>query len=702
PLHSLPFGPRALLRWALKQHGSLSSLTHTTHGNRIYIRLGEDPTLSDVCHLQSLFLSHNYMTSDLQPQEVQGCTHAVADGNNPEVHVIRLHSAGSGLCGSLQVEVMVSLVPPVANSGTHQVVLILSSSVPVNWAVTTDGLRGHISVHSSNSVSSPSPPEPHLTLSSMVHSDLSTMPDLLVWANENGFPKVTSYTEAGLANRFLIQLAGGGTEVIPTVDPVVVWPPWAEEHSLRQWLTGGGRAGGGREAFTVQCEDGRLNVTLDRHILQILSLRVAAVTLRDPQCKAQSNGTHFLLVFPVISCGTEGLLLGRPRGVQYKNMFSCLAAVPTPPSPLDGAPTPQSGLDSWEPQDPGPDPVLGSLPRPRPGPLLILKLFVTEGYERRPSGPCVIAADHRVYVEVSTTDPIRGAVEVSSCVVSPVSDPRKSRFWTVIRDGCSVDPSLTLSYMKEDGEEEEDDEVDGAPEKEREEKEGTEEGRDIEEDHKDTATGVSFRRRTPSWRQNSEDTMGELIRDRGKQERGSSMGTQEEVQLLRFSFILRPVYIEPMQFLHCSLRLCVSDSSGDGSMKETTDCGQGGQHIPPLVSTASGQQCEMRNLSRPMVVTQPIGSLAAKPPPGQRTRELSVSQPEKPIPTQSRPVMGIVLVAFIMGLSLMGALWCICNHTGTRPPSVRRESLMADGEQNNGSHSSWDPPALLHQSTSSV
>lgn len=48
---------------------------------------------------------------------------------------------------SLQVEVTVSLVPPVANSGVHDVVLILSSSVPVNWAITATGLQGHISIH---------------------------------------------------------------------------------------------------------------------------------------------------------------------------------------------------------------------------------------------------------------------------------------------------------------------------------------------------------------------------------------------------------------------------------------------------------------------------------------------------------------------------------------------------------------------------
>ncbi|KAG7247331.1 hypothetical protein CRUP_029075, partial [Coryphaenoides rupestris] len=50
-----------------------------------------------------------------------------------------------------------------------------------------------------------------------------------------------------------------------------------------------------------------------------LSVPVVAVTLRDPECRAQSNNSHFLLAFPVTSCGTEGVLQGHPRGVEYKN-----------------------------------------------------------------------------------------------------------------------------------------------------------------------------------------------------------------------------------------------------------------------------------------------------------------------------------------------------------------------------------------------
>lgn len=58
-----------------------------------------DPNLPAVCQLQSMFISRNYMTSDLQPQEMHGCAHLNVGGASPEVHVIKLHSSGSGLCG---------------------------------------------------------------------------------------------------------------------------------------------------------------------------------------------------------------------------------------------------------------------------------------------------------------------------------------------------------------------------------------------------------------------------------------------------------------------------------------------------------------------------------------------------------------------------------------------------------------------------
>ncbi|XP_054615588.1 transforming growth factor beta receptor type 3 isoform X2 [Dunckerocampus dactyliophorus] len=709
PLHWLPFRPRALYRWALKHHGNLSSLTHVTHGNRVYVRLGEDLTQPPICQLQSMFLSKNYMTSDLQLQEVQGCGRAAAGGSNPEVHVIKLHSAGSGLCGSLQVEVIVSLVPPPNNSLRPKVVLILSSSVPVNWAIVAHGVQGHISIHSSNSVSPPYPPEPDLSLATTLIPDLSTIPDLLLWANVSGYSNVTSYTEADQANRFVIQLSGTGT----AVKPVAKRPKWAEERRLREWLNGGARAGGGRESFTVQCEDGRLSVTLDRHTLQSLSVPVSAVTLRDPKCQAQSNGSHFLLVFPIISCGTEGQLLGHAKGVQYKNTvllwrdqphttlaqndtdwasrsslgihFSCLADLPSSPqvAPDDDLNTSQAPWGLL----PDPGPMHFQTPRLKSGPLLLLKLFVTESYKQRRIGPCVIAADQRVYVEISAEGPFIDVAEVKSCVVSPLSDPKSSPFWDVIRDSCPTEASLTFVDLKDDEDA----------------KDADEEEDEMEERLEDKKSSKELKEKVVSHRSKSGG--------RGREAPSRKETSSTAIRPLRFSFILRPVYNVSMQFLHCSLRLCLSDTASGEPTKKTAkkEC-EDGKRIPPLISRTSGHQCETRNLSRPMVVTQPISSLAhkaVKPTTGQRTKRLSVSPLASPDPPQQRsalvhtgPVMGIAFAAFAVGISLMGGLWCIYSYTGTRQTPFEGEGYLTD--QTTGGHSIWNPPSLSDQLTSSV
>ncbi|KAF3846831.1 hypothetical protein F7725_003909 [Dissostichus mawsoni] len=549
-VHSLPFHPRALHRWALKHHGNLSSFTHTTHGNRVYVPLGEDPSLPAVCQLQSVFLSNSYVTSDLQTQEVQGCSDAPSGG--------------------------ITLSPSTGRFTR------LVSGVKFLFIV-----------------SPPYPAEPDLTLSITLTSDLSSVPDLLVWTRESGHPHVTSYTEADLANRFVIQLSGGGTDVVAVKSPVGVKPRWAEERRLRQWLSGGGRTGG-REIFTVQCEDGRLSS---------VSVPVVAVTLRDSACQGQSNGSHFLLVFPVISCGTEGVFTEKPRGVQYKNMVLL-----------------------W-----------------RADRQSILTLNETElNYEQRRIGPCVITADQRVYVEISAKGSFIEVVEVKSCAVSPLSDSKKSPFWSVISDGCSSDQSLTLTAKTKD----EDEEGDGELEEENEEIDGPEKGR------------------------NREVQQQRKVNRRGREAREpieKKKAMREEIQPLRFSFILRPVYNNSVQFLHCSLLLCTSESRRGESTKETgnNDC-EDEQRIPPLVSRSTRHQCEIRNLSRPMVVTVPISSLAPKPlhpPAGTTPKRLSVSSMTSAA-EQTGMLMGVVFIAFVMGASLMGGIWCIYNYT---------ERTLADG-----------------------
>ncbi|XP_062387886.1 transforming growth factor beta receptor type 3 isoform X2 [Sardina pilchardus] len=765
---SLPWRPRALLQWSLQRYRTISSLTHAAHANRVYVRLGEDTSLSRECHLQSLFLSRNYLTSEVQPQEVQGCVLPGAE-SDPEVHIIKLWSAGSALCGNLQVEVSVSLLPPVANSGAHKLVLILSSAAPVNWAITATGIRGHIFVYASNSVTPLYPPRPDLTMTNMLSYDLLSTSDLLEWANENGFPRVTSYTEADLANRFVIRLAGGGADQNVMVP---VRPPRLGEPAPGQWLTGDGEA---QEAVSVQCQDGQLVVAVDKHTLQ------AAVTLRDPGCLASSNGSHFLLAFPVISCGTEGLLEGRSPALQYKNTvllwrhrlpapdqnetalewtkeqspvaihFSCEAPGSAPVRPPVVLPTPGSGVGS------------GGRRGAQMLPVLTMQLFVTEHYEKRRTGPCVITADNRVYVQITAEGVFKGGVEVQSCVVSPHSGPRLSPSWPVILNGCSRESSFLLTPLRresgrkggateedeDDGDEDEDDkdeikedDDDDGDDEEKEEDDDKERARALLS--KQQFAGHSVRKSRMRSRRDGDE--GRPERERGakdeeekKEKKEMKRKKEAKPSHLRFSFVLHPVFNDSVHFLHCSLRQC---SPGDPRQTPTAAraaerrC-QGGVAIPALIkaqltSQKANTSCEYRNLTRPMFVTKrllpPAGQLNHKPaickcvpPVGQRNHKPVMTQAEiampkslrtsasgqhraieplKPSPLQSGsgvgtgPVLGIVFAAFLMGICLMGALWCVYSRTGTR----------ADGPQGieNMGKDAWNHAALLEHSNTAV
>lgn len=167
-----------------------------------------------------------------------------------------------------------------------------------------------------------------------------------------------------------------------------------------------------------------------------------------------------------------------------------------------------------------------------------------------------------VLLQISAKAPLADVIQVKSCVISPLSDPKKSPFWTVISNGCSSDPSLNLG-TKTEAKDEDETEDDSELEEETREVEGLERGRHSHEERKGASMDQSTCRR----------------------------GKVAETQNLRFSFILRPVFNNSVQFLHCSLHLCLSKSTRGETMKEDMkkDC-QGGIRIPPLVSRSHGHQ----------------------------------------------------------------------------------------------------------------
>ncbi|KAA0706309.1 Transforming growth factor beta receptor type 3 [Triplophysa tibetana] len=598
----LPRRPEVLLRWVLQRHTTISSLTHIIHANRVSLSLGEDPSMPSECLLQPRFMSQYYQASEFQEQEVHGC-------------------ASSSEVAGTEVNVSVSLLPPVSHSGHHRVVLILSSDASVNWALVASEVKGHIRVYSSSSVSLYSEC-PDLTMSSTVTSDLLNIPDLLEWANQKNLSEVTSYTEADLANRFIIKLKGYERDAGADVSGSESWRVFQDDVTVERI----------REAVSCQCAGEALTVTVDTHMLQLMS--VMSASLRDRRCRAEFNGTHFLLDFPLISCGTEGEMDGMNGRVRYTNtvflwkpsemynetvemnpvgvQISCEALVTSPASPVDVSP--EEAL-RYRPE----------LQRSQTPPLMFMELFVSDAYERRSVGPCVLTAHERLYVQISVVSGPGEAVELQSCWVSPLSDPQAHSEWYIIRQSCPHDPSLTLTdrqmpHRLHRGQAEP----------------GNEDKTTQNDDRHDSLLS--------RWR-------GRRFIDVGRREgrrrrtRETRESEGENTHTLRFSFIFGPVFNNSIQFLHCS--------------------------------------CEDRHLSRPVLVTSPVEFLA--PPSGKRLQkpaEMSRQNPsQNDAEADTGAVLVVVFVGFVMGLGLMGALWCIYSHTGLFHLTVMFSEAMNEVEE---------------------
>ena len=165
-------------------------------------------------------------------------------------------------------------------------------------------------------------------------------------------------------------------------------------------------------------------------------------------------------------------------------------------------------------------------------------------------------------------------------MVSPLSDPRVSPGWSVIRDGCSADSSLTLSNMTH----------------------GQEDDEEYYEEKEEGPSVLSFRHPGRAWRNKAGLRKREHVGKRGrggrakrKESDGGMGGEEDQIHRLRFSFVLRPIYNNSVQFLHCCIRLCGPESVTQGPPTAIIQSGcpnPWGLRIPALVSKLPSQQVQ--------------------------------------------------------------------------------------------------------------
>ncbi|MFT7819018.1 transforming growth factor beta receptor type 3 [Arapaima gigas] len=348
----LPHGNEQLMTWAKEKYKAVTSFSELKLAPNIYIKVGEDPMFSDVCKIESNFLSLNYLASYEEPQPSRGC---ILSGlaQDREVHIIELQAPHSS--SAFQVDVIVDIGPlDPLRTLQRNLVLLLKCEKSVNWVVRAHRITGKLEILTSNSMNVDYETERSMQVSKIYKNDLPQgSQDLIRWAEEHGYTPVTSFTSTPVANQFNLRLRE------PEVPEDVLqgkFPPELAilQHSNVQPGPGGVVPGLGlpflfphsrqpldigrpflnvdlkdmepeeqqgilNVGLSVKCEEHRMVVILDKESLQASGFRDAELTLLDSSCKARSNGTHYILETSLTGCRTTKHLFQSPPSIVYLN-----------------------------------------------------------------------------------------------------------------------------------------------------------------------------------------------------------------------------------------------------------------------------------------------------------------------------------------------------------------------------------------------
>uniref|UniRef100_A0A8C4DHL5 Transforming growth factor, beta receptor III n=1 Tax=Dicentrarchus labrax TaxID=13489 RepID=A0A8C4DHL5_DICLA len=451
---TLPNGNEHLLNWAQKKYRAVTSFSELRMTEDIYIKVGEDPVFSDTCKIDTKFLSLNYLGGYVKPQTSKGCVLSGPDKDR-EVHIIELQAPNSS--SAFQVDVVVELRPLEDDAPLHRdVVLLLKCAKSVNWVIKAHSVIGNLDVVASDTVSVSSNTERLMQVSKSPKQHLPSGPQALIkWAGEHGYGPVTSYTSTPVANHFNIRLrepdvvdplesmfppelsilrdtslhpgAASRRSGLPfPFPPPVPLPPSLDD---RPWEDREPEEPQGvlSVGLSVQCEDTRMVVSIDKESLQENGFTHANLTLQDPACKATVNATHYTLETSLTGCQTSIYPMhGSPMALHINSVSTETSE--TLPRIVPG---------------PGRQPVNNMT--------FNMELYNTLPFNN-PSRQAfyTVSQNQQVFVEVTSTtsDPELGFTIVS-CFISPNSNHIVPSEYTLIETVCPKDDSVKY-YSKRD------------------------------------------------------------------------------------------------------------------------------------------------------------------------------------------------------------------------------------------------------------
>ncbi|XP_049910612.1 transforming growth factor beta receptor type 3 [Epinephelus moara] len=674
---TLPHGNEHLLNWAQKKYRAVTSFSELRMTQDIYIKVGEDPLFSDTCKIDTKFLSLNYLGGYVEPQASKGCVLSGPD-KDQEVHIIELQAPNSS--SAFQVDVIVDLRPLEDDAPLHRdVVLLLKCAKSVNWVIKAHSVIGKLEVVASDTVSVSSNVERLMQVSKSPKQHLPSGPQALIkWAGEHGYSPVTSYTNTPVANHFNIRLrepdvvdplesmlppelsilrdssphprAGAATRhsslpfpFPPSVSDGLPYLPLSPSLDDRPWENGEFEEHQGvlSVGLSVQCEDTRMVVSIDKESLQANGYAHANLTLQDPACKATVNATHYTLETPLTGCQTTVYpMQGSPMALYINSVLISHAET----KDGSGGPLDYEDLESGDvlfPRDPvertlteAPEhqsvimfnctyrksqETSVTLPRIVPGPgrqpvsntTFNMELYNTLPFNN-PSRQAffTVAQKQDVFVEVTsaTSDPELGFT-IISCFISPNSNPSVASDYTLIETVCPTDDSVKY-YPQRDF----------------------------------------------------------------------------PVEKKIFSFNFSSKFNMSLLFLHCEMSLC---SKRPLSSQGLSKCLQPGEPCDSLgLDSIMTMMLNTKTSTKPLVVVDGSG------PPGDTVTLPNIAptsprdRPDNTLYVLDTPtVVGIAFAAFVIGALLTGALWFIYSHTGETAGTQQVQKSQPASENSSAAHS---------------
>ncbi|KAJ8418542.1 hypothetical protein AAFF_G00000410 [Aldrovandia affinis] len=681
---TLPHGNEHLLTWGQKKYKAITSFSELKVAQDVYIKVGEDPVFSDTCKIDSKFLSLNYLAGYVQPQPSRGCVLS-GPGHDQEVHIIELQAPNSS--SAFQVDVIVDIRPLEADGPLHRdLVLVLKCEKSVNWVISSHRVIGKLDILTSDSISlGPDTERQMLVSKTPKHHLPSGSQALIQWVEEQGYTPVTSFTSTPVANHFNLRLKE--PDVVDLLDSV--FPPELAilrnlnphpgpgisaprpglpfpfpraggplEHGLpylplppsvedRPWLgtEPEEQQGSLNVGLSVQCEEHRMVVSVDKESLQANGYEGANLTLQDPACKSRSNATHYILETPLTGCLTVKYPFIPSPVVIYINSVIISPSESEDGSgwPLDyedmesgdvGFPGDTEGMERAFLEPMGSRPSLlfnctyrknqnppGPFPRVDPGKDPVNNItFSMEVYNtdlfRYPATFVTTSENKPIFVEVSVTkaDQELGFM-IQTCFISPNSNANIPSDYTLIENICPTDDSVKY------------------------------------------------------YPQRVEFPIPHAQMDRK-----------------RFSFTFRSKFNMSLLFLHCEMSPCTKRHADGQGLPE---CIQ-----PDEACTSVNVDIIMAMMMNTKTSTKPLVVVSDQKPPEVSDPSIPTI-PQAPVDTQRNimyvldtpTVVGIAFTAFVIGALLTGALWFIYSHTGETAKRQQVPKSLPASENSSAAHS---------------